>query len=317
MSDVYADAYWTDEFEITTADLDRIAAHIRKTRQASDLTALSRRVIHGRLVHGPEDVGTPAQRHWSADGTVRLWDPETAWKPGDHVIVAVGLEEQGRAWNAPFVAEITEVVRGIRVRVQIDALGISKSYSVNPKYREQYQRWRGLVEGLVADRRGTKDVETQIEYVILEHGERVVGQLLEALRADRRFVRLAGRWFLRELAEPPGDEQITALAWALLPLEEPRPTAELVPLVQPALAEGDPGLFGLYLAMRDRPNLFENADPGQRPRWLLAGAPPGSCTPRHAAYDPETYEVLCLPDQPALPEAVQRLWALGLLRATA
>jgi len=135
---------------------------------------------------------------------------------------------------------------------------------VKPKDDKQLRKWRQLVEELVAARRGTKDAETQVEYVILEHGERVVSQLLDAMRADDRFVRLAGRWFLRELAGPPTEEQMTALAWAMVPLEEPQPTAALVLLVQPPLAEGDPGLFGLYMAMRDRSDLFANADPGKR-----------------------------------------------------
>ena len=34
-----------------------------------------------------------------------------------------------------------------------------------------------------------------------------------------------------------------------------------------------------------------------------------------AAYDPETYEVLCLPDEPIPPEVIGRLWDLGLLKA--
>jgi hypothetical protein len=166
----------------------------------------------------------------------------------------------------------------------------------------------------VETRRGARDIETQTEYVILEHGKRVISQLLEALRADERFVRLAGRWFLRELAVPTTDEQLAALAWAMVPLDEPKPTADLVPLVQPSLSEGDAGLFGLYLAMRDS-DLFQNADPGQRPRWLLSGPPPGACAVQHAAYDPETYEIICLPEESISPEVVEQLWEAQLLRA--
>jgi hypothetical protein len=80
------------------------------------------------------------------------------------------------------------------------------------------------------------------------------------------------------------------------------------------LSKGDPGLFGLYLAMRDS-DLFENADPGQRPRWVLVGPPPGSCTVQHAAYDPETYEIICLPEELISPEVVEQLWGAQLLPA--
>jgi hypothetical protein len=152
-----------------------------------------------------------------------------------------------------------------------------------------------------------------MEYVILEHGEKVISQLVEALRGDERFLRLAGRWFLRELAASPTEVQLESLAWGMVPLEEAKSTAELLPLVKPPVAEGDPGLFGLYLAMRESAS-FENADPGKRPRWILAAPPPGTCTPQHAAYDPESYEVLCIPDEPVSQAVVEQLWKADLLR---
>jgi hypothetical protein len=314
VTDPFSDYYWTEEFQVTQTDLDRIAVHIRETREAHDLTALARRVVRGRLRYGPE-VSAPAQPAWAEDPSVQLWDPGGKWREGDHAIVAVGFREGGSTRHEPFVGEVVQVETDT-VTVQIDALQESRSYSTRARYGEDdLQKWRGLVERLLEARRGAQDVETQVEYVILEHGERVVSQLLDALRADDRFVRLAGRWFLRELATSPTGEQLAALAWAMVALEEPLPTADLVPLVQPPLAEGDPGLFGLYLALRDQAGPFENVDPGKRPRWVLASPPPGPCTPRHAAYDPVTYEVLCLPGEAAPPEAVRRLWEVGLLRA--
>jgi hypothetical protein len=312
VSDPFSDRYWIEEFQVTQADLDRIAAHIRETGQARDLTALARRVARGRLCYGPES-SAPAQPAWAKDPSVRLWDPAKEWKEGDHAIVAVGFEREGRTDHEPFVAEVTHV-QGDTVTVQIDALDGSRKFTTSGS-PDRLEHYRQFVEDLVEARRGTKDVGTQTEYVLLEHGKRVISQLLEALRNDERFVRLAGRWFLPELAASASEEQLAALAWAMVPLEEPRSTADLVPLVQPPLAEGDPGLFGLYLAMRQRSDLFTNADPGKRPRWALAGPPPGAFAPQHAAYDPETYEILCLPGEPASSQVVQRLWELKLLQA--
>lgn len=150
---------------------------------------------------------------------------------------------------------------------------------------------------------------------MLKHGERISGQLLDALRAHECFIYLAGHWFLRELAAPPTEAQLASLAWAMLPLETPQSTADLIPLIQPPLASGDPGLFGLYLALRAHPELFENADPGLRPRWRLVGPPPGTAVARFAAYDPETYAVLCVSGEALTAEMVTRLWQLELLRA--
>ena len=42
-----SDTYWTDEFSITEADMDRIATHIRQTGQAHDLTEIAQRVVRG------------------------------------------------------------------------------------------------------------------------------------------------------------------------------------------------------------------------------------------------------------------------------
>jgi len=311
MSDFLSARYWIEEFQITDADLDRIEAHIRQTGQAHDLTTLARRVVRGRLRYGPES-SAPAQPAWAEDPSVRLWDPAGEWKEGDHVIVARRIPKT-QVFEA-LVGEIT-AVEPQRVKVFLDGIGQPVTYQRAAPGSENARKWHAKVREVVAAKQRAPELEEQAEAVLLTHGERVVSQLLDALQADDRFVRLAGRWFLRDLAVPPTEEQLTALAWAMVPLEEPQLTDALVPLVQPPLAEGDPGLFGLYLAMRERTDLFRNVDPGKRPRWVLAGPPPGPCTPRRAAYDPQTYKVLCLPDQLIPPETVKRLWDLGLLRA--
>jgi len=312
MTAPFSDRYWIEEFRVTQADLDRTAAHIRETGQAHDLTALARRLVRGRFRHGPE-TSTSAQLVWAEHPSVRLWDPAGEWSVGDNVIVRTW--KYARQRNEAMVGEIMQVdSSSVLVHVE-DSFQPERKFLRARQGSEKARKWRETVESAVAELRGSGDIEERVDAVILEHGERVISQLLDAMRADERFVRLAGRWFLRELAGPPTEEQMTALAWAMVSLEEPRPTADLVPLVQPPLVEGAPGLFGLYLAMRDHPDLFANADPGKRPRWVLAGPPPGTFTPCCAAYDPDTYGVLCLPGEPVPPEAVGRLWDLGLLKA--
>jgi len=310
MSDVYDSAYWSDEFQVTQADLERIAAYIRETGQAHDLTELAKRVVRGRLRFGPE-TSAPAQSSWASDPSVRLWDPAGKWQKGDHVIVARLV---AKGVYEPFVGEIIEV-ESSQVRLQLDGVDQPAIYLRAAPGSEKAHKWHAKVREVIAQKREALGFDQQAEAILLIHGERVASQLLDALRTDKRFVRLAGRWFLRELALPPTEEQLSALAWAMVPLQEPRPTDALLPLIQPPLSEGDPGLFGLYLAMRQHPELFNNVDPELRPRWVLAGPPPSPFTPRHAAYDPHTYEILCLPNQPASPEIVRRLWELELLRA--
>ena len=312
MSNVYSDTYWTDDFDITTADLERIARRMRETRSAYDLTELAKRVVRGRLRHGPEQ--SPAVLPpWADDPSVRLWDPAEEWKEGDHAIVAVWDEKAQR--HVPWVGEVIEV------QADTVKLATERGWTRTPTFKRARtgspgaQKWREFVASLTRAGRESADIDQRVEAVLLEYGQPIVSHLLNALQAGERFVRLAGRWYLRELAVLPSEEQLTALAWAMVGLEEPQPTEALTSLVQPPLAEGDHGLFGLYLAMRQRDDLFANADPGQRPRWVLAGPPPGSFTSRYAAYDPETYEVLCLPGEPASPDVVKRLWELDLLQA--
>ena len=74
MSDVYDSAYWSDEFQVTQADLERIAAYIRETGQAHDLTELAKRVVRGRPRYGPE-YRARARHALTSDPSVRLWDP--------------------------------------------------------------------------------------------------------------------------------------------------------------------------------------------------------------------------------------------------
>jgi len=310
MSDPFTDRYWVEEFQVTEADLDRIEAYIRRTGRAHDLTALARRVVRGRLRYGPE-TSAAAQPVWAEDLSVRLWDPAGEWQEGDHVIVARRIPKT-QVFEA-LIGEIT-AVEPERVRMFLDSIDQLVTYQRAAPGSKEARKWHAKVREVGAEKRRAVEPEERAEAILLTHGDRVVSQLLDALRGDKRFVRLTGRWFLRDLAVPPTEEQPTALAWAMVPLEEPQPTDALVPLVQPPLAESDAGLFGLYLAMRERADLFRNVDPGKRPRWVLAGPPPGPCPPRHAAYDPQTYEVLCLPGQPLPPETVRRLWDLGLLR---
>jgi len=311
MSDVFSDAYWTREFEITAADLERIAQRMWDSRSACELTELTKRVIRGRLRHGPEQ-SPAAVLSWMEDLSVRLWDPAGDWKRGDHVIVARRIPTTD-VFDA-LVGEVIDV-EPTEVRMQLDGMEEPTTYKRATPGSRQARRWHAKVREVAAEKRKAPDLDEQARAVLLTHGERVGSQLLEALRVDSRFVRLAGRWFLRELAVLPTEEQLTALSWAMVPLTGPLSTTGLAPLVQPPLVEGDPGLFGFYLAMRDRPDLFANADPGQHPRWVLAGPPPGTFTPCYAAYDPKIYEVLCLPDEPAMPKVVRRLWDLDLLKA--
>jgi hypothetical protein len=309
MADVYTDHYWQSKFAITEADVNRLASYIAETDQAHDLTSLARRIVRGRLRHGYE-TSAPAQPAWTRDTSVRLWDPAGQWQKGDHVVVARMVSKDV---YEPFFGEII-MVESHQVRLVLDGVTQPAIYQRAAPDSDKARKWHAKVKEVVAEKQKASNLEERTGAILLKHGDRVASQLLHALRADERFVRLAGRWFLRRMAMLLSEKQLAALAWAMLDLDEPQPTQDLLSLLDPPVTEGDAGLFGLYTGMRDRSDLFANADPGQRPRWVLAGPPPGPAVAGYAAYDPDTHHVLCEPDETLDESTARRLWELDLFR---
>lgn len=311
MVDIYSDSYWQSKFTITEADLNRLENYIRETGKAYDLTALARRIIRGRLRYGRE-ISPAALGVQTAltDHSVRLWDPAGEWQIGNHVVI----------WTWSFARRVEEVKIGEIVEqnpqyvfIQVDDIKNQKrQFERAAPGSQEAIKWRQKVENVVARLREARDIEEWIELISLKHGNQVASQLLNALQSNKRFVRLSGRWFLRSLAEMPTEIQLSKLAWLMLELEEPQPTEALLPKTLLPMAPGDPGLFGLYLALQSHPQLFANADPDQRPRWKLVGPPPGPIAAKYAAYDPADYHVLCEPGETVSERTAQRLWDLNL-----
>jgi hypothetical protein len=159
------------------------------------------------------------------------------------------------------------------------------------------------------------DEEALIDYVLWTYGELIFGRLRSALRHDSRFVVLQGRWFLRSLAVRPTQDRLVDLTQRLLmEVERPLSTAEVIPLLTGPPFQDDAQLYGLSLALEERPDLFTNIGRGGRGQWVLSCPPEGHYTARLAAYDPETGEVLCEPGEVLSRETVERLWSLDLLR---
>ena len=307
--DVLSDAYWTEAFTVTEADLNRLADFITEKEQAQDLSRLIKRVVRGRLRHG-HDLGKAASLGPSPSSSpVRLWDPAAEWQPGDHAIVirrAIGF--------VAVIGEVTDVTPE-KVAFYLPDENETAGYKRSEKGSDNARRWGSKVREVVAQKRAAEEEAEWLELIVLEHGERISSLLLQALREDDRFVLLDGRYFLRSLAVRPDEAHLRQLAWSLLPESAPLPTGDLVARLPDAAGAGDAALFGLYLALDHYPHWFTNTQPGKRPLWHLAGPPPGPFTPRFAAYDPDSYEILCLPGEEAQPATVSRLWEAGLLAA--
>lgn len=295
-------------------DLDRVARRIQRTQEAYDLTALGRRLVRGRLRYGPEK-GQSLATEEVPEHRIRVWDPAAAWHEGDHALFGVPAMRDGARLLVPVVGRLGKI-HGQGVTVRLDGGGETRIYGLAARDRhdEMLVRWRQSVEEAVTALGKSDDEDSRIDYVLWRHGEEILSVLLAALRHDPRFIELNGCWFLRSLAVVPSEGQLENLARTMLQsADDPMGAEELVHRCQPSLREGAAGLFGLAMALGERPDLFRNVAPGLNPRWVLAGPPPGTYVARLAAYDPESYAVLCEPGDTLTEDVLRRLWDLDLL----
>lgn len=307
-----------DTFCICGRDLSRIAGRIRVTRRAEDLTTLARRFIEDRLESGPPRDAAIAHPVTEGD-RVRLWDPADAWHAGDRGLFAVPAPGEASRSYSPCVGEVMQV-RGKGVVVRLDGEPGTRIYGAAPALGDALGvvEWRQSIEDLVRDLLGRTDRRSRVDLVFWCYGETIVATLLTALRNDHRFVSLEGRWYLRSAATVPSVVQLDGLAHAMLSsADRPMAVSELLRWVPPPVPAGDGGLFGLALGLHQRPDVFANVDSDTRSRWVLAGPPPGAYIARYAAYDPESFALLCEPGESLDEAVVQRLWSLDFLGTVA
>ncbi len=294
MSDVFSDEYWQNEFAVTQADMDRLTTFITEVGQAQDLTVLVKRVIRGRILYGP-DMSAPTQGVVATKldaAAVKLWDPAGSWHIGDHAIFAKQIKQTDGQWLwDALVGEVRQVEETL-VRIFFPLLADMKPFARADKGSKQAKTWSATVKKIVEDKKRLHEAQDWQDIILLEHGERIVPLLLNALQGESRFVRLSGRWFLRYLAQGLTPEQIEQVAWHLLvaarhpPLpiySKPSPCPRMIHSVRPL-----PDPAGSSQPVPD-------AQP--RPRTCLATSwpTPGSFTPRFPAYEPVSYTILCRP----------------------
>ncbi len=301
-------------FRVCGRDLSHIIGRMMTTRAAEDLTTLARHLIQDRLESGP--ARSAAIVHSVSDrDRVRLWDPTDAWHAGDRALFSLPVVRNGQRALAPCAGEVMQV-RGRTVVVRLDGESGTRIYGSAPASGDTVSvvEWRQSVEDLIRTLPDCDSVEAHVDYVLWSLGGSILTALLSVLRQDGRFIALDGRWFLRSVAVVPSDQQLEGLAFAVVTVaDRPLTVAEMLPLLPAPSSQGDAGLFGLALGLSQRPDLFLNIDAETRPRYSLVAPPPGDYIARNAAFDPQTYGLLCEVGDTLTPETVQRLWELGLL----
>lgn len=303
--------YWTKFFSVTRPDLMRLNTLIRERNEALPLTSLVREVIRSRLRSGPQLTGEASIRVRADTPSVRFWHPAEVWRAGDHAIFAIPDKTQ----QAAYVPRVGTVLRvgSEGVTASIDGLSRPRTYRTG----ESVDRSKGWISRKDLDALfKSEDEAQQIDYVVWNYGDTITEQVFAALSADERFLHLQAHWYLRTLSPLLDDAQVIQLARELFAhTAKPVPFSTLTSLVSPPLAAGPGWRFGLFRTVMAHPAFFRKLDRKPEPLWTLAGPPPGRWIARHAAYDPETFKILCAPWEVISPEAAQRLWVCGLFRA--
>lgn len=309
----FYERYWLRLFSVTQADVDLLLAHVsnQEPDRATTLTSMVRVVVDARLSQGPRLSSAPARDARMADPLVRRWDPEASWVVGDRAIFVVPDLDRVRGF-APCLGEVVQVGSD-HVLARVDGRSAPEVYALDPTGRNQSMT---SAEARMAALAGADDAGSCVDEVIWRFGSAVVGRLLSALRADQRFVELDGLWSLRELARRPNERDLVEAARVLFDLRVHSLTLDaLLSRVSSGAVATIPARFGWALAMGERPELFSREATLPQSRWALAGPPPVPLVARHAAYDPETYEVLCTAGSRLSEGVARRLWDCGLLYA--
>jgi hypothetical protein len=303
--------YWTKFFSVTHPDLTRLETFIRSEGTAFTLSSLTREIIRSRLRLGPQLTGAASVETKADTPSIRFWDPVTTWAIGDLAVFAMPGSTPQRPY-IPRVGIVTRIEDGV-VTALVDGHAQPRTFQRrNPSADAGGQAPTDYVKALFERR----EEQAQTDYVMWSYGDVIAEQVLAALQTSDRFLSIYPHWYPRTLSPMLSEAQTGRLARKLFAqTAEPVSFETLIPLVDPPLPEDPAGRFGLMRTLLAHPELFRNVGTRLISMWTLAGPPPGPWIAWHAAYDPETFEVLCVPPESIDRETAQRLWACDLFRA--
>lgn len=327
-NEVLSNKYWQEEFQVTKEDLDRIALFIEETQKAYNLTYLAKRLILKRLRFGKvSGEFIRVSRKGEHEGLARIWNPAEKWRIGDLAIVASQPDQLITQYKneCDEVSVEHEIHIGEVIKVEKDTISIRwdrsgglpciKKYAIGLS-QEKANKIVLYTQQLAEEKLKSRMLEDNAE-AIMAQNPHIAGDLNDALKADRRFIQLDSRWFLGELCRGVSKTDLESISWYLFSGEEPKSTEALC-RINPSLASVKDGdLFSLYIELMGHPETFQLVEDRSPVCWVLYGSPLGKHKLRFAAYDPGTYQVLCLPDRPASEENIKRLFSLGLLKVLA
>jgi hypothetical protein len=315
MTDVYSDEYWQNEFKITQNDLARIAERMSREKKAQDLKAIAVRIIHGRLEHG-HDLSPVALTNLTGEPSVRLWDPEANWQLGDLVLVA-----RENPYNHQYDAflGIISSTNPETAYIYIEELKQKVGYgrllpgtSTTLRYGTKADTWRSTVKDAVERKLQSQDINVQAEGILLRYGENILNRLHMGLAADAQFIGLEGQWYLVDELQEVDAKRLEILhnqyvGLGSFLLEDALKLFEVSNLADTIILK-----MSIHVALVKQPERFKNSGTLLRSLWNALPPKPDKARVKYYAYDPQTYEILCAPEQRLASERAKRLIELGL-----
>jgi len=304
MTDIDSDEYWSKEFTITSADLDRIHEQIQRDNKIVDVTSLVKQLVKRRLEFGHE-ISPTVLKLWTGKDSVRIWDPFVKWSVGDGIIVPHMMEDGS---HECFVGEVVSVDKRKPhdIEIRLDGQNELAIYRYgNPEATDVHQFAINLAEKKYEKAEG-------VEGIVARFGNRIVSALLYALKSDERFVGLEGKWYL--VHKLPGFEVEILKSMHPDLLKKPSFSLDDIMLMVKTEDGADKALLKMSIqtALLQLPERFENISALGRPQWKALPPKPEQAKVIYYVYDPSTYEILCSPEQHLPLEKAQRLMELNL-----
>lgn len=317
MTDIYSDEYWLNEFTITQNDLIRIADKMLRDQKPQDLKRIAIRIIRGRLEHG-HDINPAALQNLTGKASVRLWDPEENWQIGELVLVARqnGYNSQYEAllgkiisissdYVVLYIEELKKTVKYVRLLSGTDA---------TRKHGTKADTWRNTVAEAVTKKLQSKDLTSQAEGIFLQHGENILNSLFSSLELDKNFIGLGDNWYLTSKLFKCDPFKLKNLHNIFLKQD----VFSLEEAIKSYMdSEGSDYIIwqmSVRAALDTMSERFESIGNSLYPQWRALPPPLEKAKVKHYAYDPKTYEVLCLPGQSLGLQKAKRLMDLNLYK---
>lgn len=308
------DEYWANQFDITQDDLKRIIERLERHGVPQDLKSIALRLIRGRLEHG-HDFSSTVLQEWTGKTNVRLWDPEGEWQLGD--IAIIPLRPNDSENYEPFLGEVIYIDL-TTVKFKVEGFSYQPSFvrcsPTDPeKGKHSPEQWRNFIRDLVQEKYNSVDLNQISEGVFLRHGARILNRLTSIMQADPRFVEFKGKWFIKKSLPAITESSIQEIYRALLQRPESS-LEEIAEIVLPKNYEADKTLWhmAIHLSLQRFPEKFENRGTSSYPNWCVKHPQPSQAKAIYYVYDPETFEILCCPEQELSIQKAHRLQDLGL-----